>query len=318
MAFFVPSSEHVPAYLNRRLLAATLPGMIKPARMIRLLLGLLLLLLLPAGLVAHPALWVVKDADTTIYLFGTVHLLPTDTDWRYPELDRALADSQTLYIEITDDDPANMAALVMRHGMNPGHPLSNLLSPSEAHRLRLTANKIGVPGGMQTLDMMRPWLAALTLATTPLLKAGLDPRQGVDKQLKALMLDSDKPVLGLETAEQQIRFLADMPQAIQLALLRSTLRDVGKGPILLTQLIEAWKSGDMDTFARIGDGDMRKHEPQLYQRLLVQRNEAWATTIAAMLKQPGTVFIAVGAAHLAGPDSVQAQLRKLDIETLRP
>ena len=67
--------------MNRRLLAATLPGMIKPARMIRLLLGLLLLLLLPAGLVAHPALWVVKDADTTIYLFGTVHLLPTDTDW---------------------------------------------------------------------------------------------------------------------------------------------------------------------------------------------------------------------------------------------
>ncbi len=315
MAFFVAIGCASTADLNHRALAATLVGMTRSFPLARLLLGLLLLL--PATLAARPALWVVKDADTTIYLFGTVHLLPTDTDWRYPELDQALADSQALYIEIIDDDPATMAALVMRHGFNPGHPLTNLLSASEAHRLRLTANRIGVAGGMQTLNMMRPWLAALTLATTPLLKAGLDPTQGVDKQLKALMLEADKPVRGLETAEQQIRFLADLPQSVQLALLRSTLRDVDKGPTLLTGLVAAWKSGDTKTFARLGDGDMRRHEPKLYQRLLVRRNEAWATRIAGLLKQPGTVFIAVGAAHLAGPDSVQAQLLKRDIQTVR-
>ena len=120
-----------------------------------------LLLLLPAVVIAHPALWVVKDADTTIYLFGTVHLMPSDASWHSPELDRAMADSQTLYIEITDDDPANMAALVLRHGMDAAHPLSSQLSPSEAHRLGLLANKLGVPGGMQTLNVMRPWLAAI-------------------------------------------------------------------------------------------------------------------------------------------------------------
>ncbi|MGB3839635.1 MAG: TraB/GumN family protein [Rhodanobacter sp.] len=279
--------------------------------------SLCLLLLLPAAVIAHPALWVVKDTDTTIYLFGTVHLMPSDASWHDPTLDRAMADSRTLYIELTDDDPANMTALVLRYGMDATHPLSSQLSQSEAHRLDLLANKLGVPGGMQTLNVMRPWLAALTLAVTPLLKAGLDPEHGVDKQLKAQMSAAGKPVLGLETAEQQIRFLADMPRMIELALLRSTMRDADKGTFRLTELIDAWKAGDVDAIARIGNDDMRLHEPKLYQRLLVQRNQVWATKIAAMLQQPGTVFIAVGAAHLAGPDSVQVQLRKLGISAQR-
>ncbi len=94
------------------------------------------------------------------------------------------------------------------------------------------------------------------------------------------------------------------------------MRDIDKGSIELTQLIDAWKNGDVATIARLEDEDLRQTEPKLYQRLLVQRNEAWAKKIAAMLQQPGTVFIAVGAAHLAGPDSVQEQLRKLDIEAV--
>lgn|GEM_PF-66170 len=288
----------------------------KPSITLRLL-ACLALLLACAPALAKPALWVVKDADTTIYLFGTVHLMPSDASWHDPTLDRAMADSQTLYIELTDDDPANMAALVLRYGMDATHPLSSQLSPSEAHRLGLLANKIGVPGGMQTLNVMRPWLAALTLAVTPLLKAGLDPEHGVDKQLKAQMAGAGKQVLGLETAEQQIRFLADMPRAIELALLRSTMRDADKGAFQLTELIDAWKAGDVDTIARIGNDDMRLREPKLYQLLLVQRNQVWATKIAAMLQQPGTVFIAVGAAHLAGPDSVQARLELLGVPVER-
>ncbi|KZC19442.1 MULTISPECIES: TraB/GumN family protein [Rhodanobacter] len=288
----------------------------KPTIALRLL-ACLALLLACAPALAKPALWVVKDADTTIYLFGTVHLMPRDAGWHSPELDRALADSRTLYIELTDDDPANMAALVLRYGMDAAHPLSSQLSPAEAHRLDLLANRLDVPGGLQTLNVMRPWLAALTLALTPLHKAGLDPEHGVDKQLKAQMSAAGKPVLGLETAEQQIRFLADMPRAIELALLRSTMRDADQGAFQLTELIDAWKAGDVDSITRIGNEDMRRREPKLYQLLLVQRNQVWATKIAAMLQQPGTVFIAVGAAHLAGPDSVQARLELLGVAVER-
>ncbi|KRA35040.1 polysaccharide biosynthesis protein GumN [Rhodanobacter sp. Root627] len=287
----------------------------KPRLPARLLIALVLLL--PAAAIAKPALWVTKDADTTIYLFGTVHLLPNDADWHDATLDRAVADSQALYIELTDDDPGNMMALVLRYGLDAAHPLSSQLDADGQQRLRTAATEAGVPGGMQALNVMRPWLAALTLTTAPLLKAGLDPEHGVDKQLKAQMSAAGKPVFGLESAEQQMHFLADMPQEVQLDFLRSAMRDADKGPTQLTRLIDAWKNGDVATIARLEDEDMRQTAPELYQRLLVQRNEAWAAKIAALLQQPGTVFIAVGAAHLAGPDSVQVQLQKLGVEAQR-
>ncbi len=293
---------------------ATLVWM-KTTLLTRLLLSLALLL--PMVAAAHPALWMVKDADTTIYLFGTVHLLPNDTDWRSPALDSALSKSHTLYIEITDDDPASMAALVLKYGLDASHPLTDQLDQAELAQLRSAADQAGVPGGMQTLNIMRPWLAALTLTAAPLLKAGLDPQHGVDKQLKAQMLAAGKKVLGLETSEQQIRFLADMADSTQMAFLRLALKDIDKGPAKLTELIDAWKTGDVEQIARIEDEDMRQQSPALYQRLLVERNQAWATKITALLKQPGAIFIAVGAAHLAGPDSVQAQLQKVGIEAVR-
>jgi len=280
-----------------------------PTRLRALLLALLLGLFASPAL-AQPGLWVVKDADTTIYLFGTVHLLPNDTDWHFPALDKALADSQALYVEIVDDDQANMTALVMRYGMDVAHPLSSLLMPHDRGRLERAARLAHVPGGAATLEVMRPWLAALTLTVAPLTQAGLDPAQGVDRQLRATMEKAAKPVRALETAEQQIRFLADMPQAMQLALLRSTLRDTDRATLDLKAIIDAWKAGDDEALARLENDLMRREEPGLYQSLLVERNEAWAKQVAAMLQQPGTVFVAVGAAHLAGPDSLQQQLKK--------
>ena len=281
--------------------------------------GLLLALLLGAstGVLAHPALWVVKDADTTIYLFGTVHLLPNDVAWHFPALDQALAQSQSLYIEITDDNPAHMTALVMRYGIDPAHPLSTLLTREENAELAAAAKTAGVPGGVAALNMMRPWLAALTLSVAPLLKAGLDPAKGVDKQIKTQMEKAGKPVHGLETAQQQIRFLADMPPAMQLSFLRQTLRDTERAPVELASLIDAWKNGDTARLARLESEDLKQHEPRLYHTLIAKRDKAWARRIATMLKTPGTVFIAVGAAHLAGSDSVQVELTARGIEARR-
>jgi uncharacterized protein len=274
-------------------------------------------LLLVAPALAQPALWVVKNAHTTIYLFGTVHLLPNDTEWRFPGLEKALASSDSLTIELTDDDDATMQALVLQYGLDPTHPLSDKLTAAENATLAQAAQTAGVPGGIQTLQIMRPWLAAVTLAVEPLLKAGLDPAHGVDKLLKAQMLQAGKPVNGMENSEQQIRFLAALPSDVELAFLRSTLHDIDKDPAELTNLISAWKNGDTATIARIEDEDLHQQAPELYQRLLVKRNQTWAGKIVAMLQQPGTIFIAVGAGHLAGPDSVQTQLHKLGIDAVR-
>ncbi len=282
----------------------------------RLLIFLLLLSTPLAGL-AKPALWVASDADTTVYLFGTVHLLSAETHWRSPVLTKALTSSDALVLELVDDDPVTMTALVLRYGMDFTHPLSSKLRHSENVALDKAAKAAGLTKGATSLQAMKPWLAALTLTVTPLVKAGLDPALGVDKQLKAQMQKAGKPVRGLETAAEQIHLLADLPEKLQLQLLRTTVRDADKGTIELKKLIDAWEDGDVATIARLEDEQMRQQSPRLYQQLLVTRNQAWARKIATMMKQPGTLFIAVGAAHLAGPDSVQRQLKKLGIETQR-
>ncbi|MBM7130552.1 TraB/GumN family protein [Dyella mobilis] len=284
-------------------------------RTLRHLLFLLCLQLLACTCAcAHPALWQVKSGNDTVYLFGTVHLLPNDAQWHFPALDQALKQSQSLYIELIDDDQASMAQLVLSYGIDAAHPLSAQLSESDNAALAKAAQLAGLPGGVDALQPMKPWLAALTLSVAPLLKAGLDPAEGVDKQLKAQMTAAGKPVLGLETAEQQIRFLADLPQPMQLGFLRDTLRDVGKTKEELLSLVGAWKDGDVAAIAKLENDELKTQEPALYQKLVVQRNAAWAEKIRDLLKQPGTtVFIAVGAAHLAGPDSVQAQLAKWGI-----
>lgn len=277
--------------------------------------AILILGLLATSAMARPALWVARQGDATVYLFGTVHLLPDDADWRFPALQQALDRSQTLYLELTDDDQASIAPLVLRYGLDPAHPLSAELSPGDNLALAKAAQLAGLPGGANALQSMKPWLAALTLAVAPLVKAGLDPEQGVDKQLERQMHADGKPVLGLETAEQQVQFLAGMPTPLQLAFLRDTLRDTDKAATELNQLIGAWKHGDVAAIAQLENQDMQQQEPALYRRLLVDRNANWALQIATILKRPGTTFIAVGAAHLAGPDSVQSQLQKLGIAT---
>lgn len=284
---------------------------------VRLGVALVLNLLLVAAAFAQPGLWVVKQGESTIYLFGTVHLLPSDTNWGSPALDKALADSQRLSIEIVDDDSPSMQALVMQHGVDFSHPLSTKLDDRDMHRLEKAAADAKVPGGLAALQPMRPWLAALTLTVAPLVQAGMDPSQGVDKQLKARMQQAGKPVDGLETSEKQILMLADLPEAMQLDFLRQSFKEVADGPAKLRELVDAWRRGDTDAIAKVEDEDLRKESPMLYRRLIVERNETWARTIAERLKQPGVSFIAVGAGHLAGPDSVQAQLHKLGVESTR-
>lgn len=289
----------------------------KPFRRIRVLFALCLLLAAPAVAFATPGLWVAKKDQATVYLFGTVHLLPSDANWSSKPLDQALDASSRLVIELTDDDPANMQALVIKYGLDPTHPLSAKLSARDRNRLEHAAADAGLPGGVATLQGMRPWLAAVTLAMTPLIRSGMDPAQGVDKALRARMEKAGKPIEGLETAEQQLRMLADMPEDLQLTFLRQSLDEVAQGPARLRDLIDAWRRGDTDEIARIEDEDLRKGSSDLYERMLVKRNEAWARAIAERMKQPGTFFVAVGAGHLAGPDSLQKQLQKLGIEVER-
>jgi uncharacterized protein YbaP (TraB family) len=287
----------------------------------RLKRGLAALAILTASAVAafpaaaDPALWVVRDEDSTIYLLGTVHVLRPDTVWRSPAIDRAMAEADALWIEVEADDPAAMQPLVRKYGLDPANPLSGKLTPEQKARLDAAAAAMGASGA--ALDPMRPWLAGLTLSIGPLVKAGYDPASGVESRLKAAARDAGKPIRTLETLEQQIGFFADLPPAVELAFLLSALDEMDSGPAMLDALVAAWSAGDMEALNELMVSEMVADYPELYQALLVRRNKDWAGQIQTLLGGKGVSVIAVGAAHLVGDDSVQAQLLARDIAVER-
>lgn len=265
---------------------------------------------------AGPAVWVVKDEDSTIYLLGTIHVLKPETQWHTPLIDKILADSTELWVEVDNaDDPAVMQPLIMKYGIDQANPLSKRLTPERLAQLDEVAKGIGASAA--ALDPMRPWFAGVTLGMVPLIKAGYDPASGVEAKLKAAAKASGKPIRSLETAEQQIGFFANLPPKLEMAFLDSALDDAGKGATVIDEMVAAWTKGDVPAIERLMLDEMKTDYPELYSVLLIRRNQDWAQQIDTMLDGKGVAVIAVGAAHLAGDDSVQVQLGKRNIKAER-
>jgi uncharacterized protein YbaP (TraB family) len=276
----------------------------------------LVVFLAVASAKAEPAMWVIRDADSTIYLIGTLHLLKHDTEWNAEKVRKTVHESTELWLEVADfDNQSAMAPLMAKFGVDPQHPLSTRLNEEQRKRLEKVATTYNIPAA--SLEPMRPWLAALVLAVGPIMKAGYDPKAGVERVLNAQAVAEGDKIRGFETAEEQIHLLADLSDAEQVAFLMSMLDDLEKGFDLVDQLAKAWIDGDTDTITRLSVDEMKREAPSVYQKLIVQRNIAWSEKIVEMLKGSGVQQIAVGAAHLAGPDSVQAQLAKRGIKVER-
>ncbi len=256
-----------------------------------------------------PALWVVKDADSTLYLFGSVHVLRPTTGWGSPRVEAAFDSASDIWFEISNpDDQAAIMPLIQEHGLSPETPLSSRLTPEENAELDAAAQAMGASAAQ--LQPMKPWLAALSLSVAPLIKAGYDPKSGVELVLKARAEAAGKPIHGFETIDKQVRILASLPDDVQLVFLRETLKDYENAATKLDEMVEAWARGDVATLDRVTIKEMKEASPALYQAILVDRNTDWANQIQTLLEGSGTAFIAVGAAHLTGDDSVQAILQK--------
>jgi uncharacterized protein YbaP (TraB family) len=267
---------------------------------------------------AEPALWVAHGPNSTVYLFGTIHVLRSDTAWRSPKIAGAFAKASDLWLETADGGDAKAAqGLALQFGIDPLHPLSSTLSADDVQRVDAAAKSMGIAAGAAALEPMRPWLAAVTLTFGPIMKAGFDPARGVDKLLREEALAQSKPISGFESTAQQVHFFADMPEALQVVYLRHVLDDYAKAPVTLTALVAAWSTGDVDAIARLEAEAFRDNDRSIYEQLILKRNTAWAERLATRLQQPGVSFVAVGAGHLAGPDSVQVMLAKRGITVTR-
>lgn len=263
---------------------------------------------------AAPALWKVADEDTTIYLFGTVHLLPAGLDWASGPIGDAMAASGELVTELGEMDEAQMAQVMGAKGMfTDGTTLRSLLNEEEKARYEAVLGKLGAPAA--AFDQIEPWMAALTLGMLPLMQQGWTPDQGVEKRIDTLFDTRAIDATGLETIEQQADFFDTLPQDVQVAYLMSVVDDFDSIGAMMDEVLADWTEGDVDGIAAAMAENMGN--PAVYKALLSNRNESWSVWIDDRLDAPGTVFIAVGAGHLAGSDSVQAFLAKRGIQVTR-
>lgn len=268
----------------------------------------------PSAPASGPALWKVADEDTTIYLFGTVHVLPKDTQWYDTAIASALEGSDIIVTEIPMDADAEAKAqqLTMAMGLlPPGTTLRALLTPEQSETYAAAMGRIGVP--VEAFDPMKPWLAGLTLSILPLMQQGYDPNAGVEKVLFDKV--PGKPRGALETLEFQLGIFDQMPQEAQIAFLMEAAEVIDKAKPMLDRMVVEWLKGDADALAAVMNEGL--DDPTVAEALLYSRNATWAEWIDGRLDQPGTVFIAVGAGHLAGPKSVQDYLAAKGIATAR-
>lgn len=262
-----------------------------------------------------PALWRVADEDTTIYLFGTIHLLPEGLNWYSPEIARALTTSGELVTEIPDDPAvaAQMQQLIASKGMLPaGQTLRGLMSGDDKAQYEATLAGMGMPA--EVFDRFKPWMAAMTLSLLPLIQQGYNPEQGVEK---TLMRQANAPATrgALETAGEQIDIFDQLPQDTQLRYLAEVVDQMPQVKVMIDAMVTEWAKGDADALARIMNQNLT--DPVLADRLLYNRNRNWAVWIDDRLDRPGTVFLAVGAGHLAGAKSVQDALAARGIAVTR-
>jgi hypothetical protein len=293
--------------------------MLRTSKLAALIVAIVVLLASVRSAQAEPAIWVVKGPHATVYLFGTIHALSKDAPWRSsPKVDAAIKQSQTLWLEIPNvDDAASMQPLVMQLGMDPSHPLSSKLTPEQLAKLTKDAASSGLPGGEAIFESMKPWLAGLMLSLAPLMQAGYDPNSGVELELKPEFVKANKPVKGFETAEQQMHFLADMPDKQQLDFLISELDDYDTAIDKFKQMLAAWAVGDVDALDKLNNAEFRDKYPDLFQTLVVKRNESFTKQIQDLLKGDGVSFVAVGAGHLVGKEGVPAMLEKQGFKVTR-
>ena len=256
-----------------------------------------------------PALWEVKDKDTTVYLFGTIHLLPKDQSWRTVKFEKAVQNSQGLILETLIDsaNPQQLAGIMASLGFSSGlPPIADRVSPDKRPQLEAAIAKTQVPRAM--FDRMETWAASFTLLGAQFQMLGVEGEQGVEAVLRKSFAAAGKPVGQLETNQEQLTFFDRLPEKAQRELLEGAIEKPEEMKQQFAGMLQAWLSGDVNQIGQSFNRDLQ-NSPELKAALLTRRNYNWSQWIERRMTQPGTVMIAVGAGHLAGDGSVQQYLQ---------
>jgi uncharacterized protein YbaP (TraB family) len=265
----------------------------------------ILALFAPAGASAAPAMWEVRDADSAIRLFGSVHMLPTDLQWRTPALEAAIASSQQVYFE-TDIGPRGFLALtitmMVAQFQAMDRPWLHLLTDAERDRLAAAIEPLGIT--LEQAGLTPPWMLSMEIASTQMSDVPASgtyaPEAGVEWTLQWELVPDRKAYL--ETPGAQFDLMATGTLEEQVQALIAMLDETGSSGAL-ADIIRAWASGDVEAIADsvAPRNDAERAEVEL---LLLDRNRNWMPALETLLAQNREDLVVVGAAHLAGEGSV--------------
>ena len=265
---------------------------------------------------ARPPLWRVTDGDTTIWLLGSIHMLPPGIEWQDDAVKQAIRESDALVLEIPPTDPAQAsAAFVHAARAKAAVPIEERL-PSPKRMLLADAIDHS-HASRETLDGMKDWGAALVLAAGDASADGASRENGVEAVLTREFQEKGKPVEGLETLNGQFAIFDSLPARDQRHLLSNAVTDAAQPDGGYADALTAWRKGDASALASAADA-LFTAAPALKSALLVRRNTAWVADLTRRMKQHrGSLLVAVGSGHLVGPQGLPAMLGKAGFKVAR-
>lgn len=254
---------------------------------------------------ADPALWVIRDEDTTIYLFGTVHILKPGMTWFDEAVKAGFDASDELVVEMIKPDPAEMMKVVNDLAIDKtGKSLRDKLTEEDRANYEAALTRLNLP--VASFDPLDPWFASVNISLIPLMRSGYASDQGVEDGLLAEAEARGIKITGLETLEQQLGFFDNLPEDVQIRFLNFTIDTVDDAADGMEQMIIEWANANVDALGELMNAGLE--DKILYETLLVDRNIRWAEWVEQRMEQPGKIFMAVGAGHLTGDSSLQALL----------
>jgi len=258
----------------------------------------------------RPALWTVHSSRGTAYLFGSIHILPPQMNWRSKEVTAAIAASDVFVFEILLNSTSQLEAqdYVKQHGMlAPGQSLRAMLPVSKDAEYDSVVAQSGLSAA--ALDHMQPWLASIALTVASLKAQNFDVSLGPDIVLNAEVVAEKKPVLAFETIDQQLALMASGDLAANVGSLCATIDDIADQSKLVQDMLDAWMIGGTAKLETLINGNLDRY-PGARRILLDDRNRRWVKQLSVLLRQRKTFFVTVGAGHLLGAMGVPALLRR--------
>ena len=249
-------------------------------------------------------LWKVKGETNTLYLLGSIHLMPPELYPLPKPYNDAFEDAEKVVFEIDESiQDQKFAQQTMLKYAKPsnGQSLSDLMDSDEYAEIRKLAKENNVP--MLMIDPFDPWFSSITLIGLQYLNAGLSPEHGIDQHFMRKAQEAGKPILGLETLDDQFGMFDSVSMEVQTEMLLETLKQEVDMQVFVDQMLEDWQTGDMEGLEALLMDEFDE-APELYDAMLVNRNLNWIQQFQPMLKDTDDYLVVVGAAHMLGKDGV--------------